>query len=168
MRHTYRVHLQRQPHYALLHDGQSFSADALTSAVQGAVVREVLQAAHGGYVVDIQLHRSSHEEALNDILVAAQQLGYSWLQATVTEWADNALGGFVVGGLGGGVAGSSSGDGTVRFFVALLGSIAGAVIGSFINSVKVVYEVRWTPTGWQLVEVPPVAAPGFSGELGLA
>lgn len=165
MKHTYRVHLQPQPH-RLLSNGAPFSAAALVSAVEGAVLREVVQGSNGRYEIDLQLQRRSHEQALNDILVAAQQLGYSWVQATVTEWADNAVSGLVLGGLGGAAGGTSTGSGEVAAMLALVGAVVGAVVGSFIASVKVMYEAHWTPTGWQLVALQP--APAAPAPLGFA
>jgi hypothetical protein len=168
MKHTYRIHIQPQAHRSLYFGGQPFSPDALASAIEGAVLRQAVQGNHGCYEVDLQLQRPTHEQALNEILVAVQQLGYSWLQATVTEWADNALGGLVLGGLGGATAGTSSAGGEAGMGFGILGAIVGMVVGSFIDSVKVVYEVHWTPTGWKLVEQQPQAVPAAAPNLGLA
>lgn len=118
------------------------------------------------YIVDVQLQRSTHEEALNELFVVLQQLGYTCLEATVTEWVDNAIVGFVLGGVGGGVAGASSRDGALGVLLALAGSVAGALVGSFIDSAKVVYLVRRTRAGWQLTPAEPPSVP--AARLGLA
>src|SRR5437588_795403 len=77
----------------------------------GALVRDVTALEPGQYVVEVHLQRSSHEDAVNEILIALEQLGYSWVQARVTEWVDRTIGGFIVGGLGLGAAGTSTGSG---------------------------------------------------------
>jgi hypothetical protein len=168
VKHTYRFHLQPQPHRSLFYGVEPFAADALINALEGAVLREIVQGSYGRYEVDLQLQRPSHEEALNEILVAAQQLGYSWVQATVTEWADNAVGGFVIGGLGGTAAGASSSNGETGIVLAILGAIVGTVVGSFIDSIKIAYEVHWTPSGWRLVPQQPQQAPATAPRLSLA
>jgi len=168
VKHTYRVHLQPQPHRALVYGAEPFAADQLIGALEGAVLREVVQGVHGRYEVDLQLQRTTHEEALNEILVAAQQFGYSWLQATVTEWADNAVGGFVIGGFGGTAAGASTSNGEASIVLAILGAIVGMVVGSFIDSVKIVYEVHWTSVGWRLVSQQPREVPATTLRVGLA
>jgi hypothetical protein len=161
---TYRIRVHPQRHHGLLQGLQPLSGDSLVNSIEGVVVRELVQGNHGELLIDVRLQRPSHEQALNEILIAVQELGYSWLQATITEWADNALGGFVLGGLGCGAAGASSGNSEAGVFLALVGAVVGAVIGSCFDSVKVVYEVHWTPSGWHMVEVSPQQAPA-SGSL---
>lgn len=108
----------------------------------------------GTLIVDLFVDRPSHETALNEIAVALQQLGYAWLDASITEWADNMLGGAIVGCLGGGTAGANS-DKVTALLSAFVGALVGAVVGSAINSVKVVYTVHWTGVGWELRPVAP-------------
>jgi hypothetical protein len=109
-------------------------------------------------LLELALNRPSHEDALNEIAVALQQLGYSWLDATITEWADNMFGGAIVGALGCGTVGANS-DAATGALAALVGLLIGAVVGSLINTVKVVYTVHWTGGGWRLTPAtPPPAA----------
>jgi hypothetical protein len=161
VKHTYRIRVQPQRYHGLLHGLQPLSANSLVNSIEGVVVRELVNGNPGELSIDLQLQRLSHEQALNEILVAVQELGYSWLQATITEWADNAVGGFVLGGLGCGAAGASSGNSEAGLFLAVVGAVVGAVLGSYVESVKVIYEVHWTPTGWRLVELQPQQAPAF-------
>lgn len=167
MKHTYRVRIQPSRYYGLL-QVPPLTHESLVAAIEGVVVHELSRDEHGNNFVNVELQRSSHEEALNEILVAVQQLGYSWLEASVTEWTDHAVGGFFFGSLGGGSAGVSTGEGAVGLFLTVLGAITGAVIGSFIESVKIVYEVQWTGFGWQLVQVHPAPSPAFGAQPGLA
>src|SRR6202020_3111876 len=44
-----------------------------------------------GHVAYIALERESHFEALNELLIAAQELGYSFAEAEITKVADRAL-----------------------------------------------------------------------------
>jgi hypothetical protein len=165
VKHTYTVRIQPQRHH-LLASMAPLSNESLANAIEGAIVHSIVPGDRGGHDLHVQLQRPTHEEALNDLLVAVQRFGYSWVEATVTEWADNMLAGFLLGGLGGGTAGASSGDGGTSLALAAIGSVVGAVIGSFIDSVKVVYAVHWNGMGWQLVELAPVpAAPATRPQL---
>ena len=165
MKHTYRVRVQPERYYGLLHGVPPLTSESLTRAIEGVVVHEIAQGEHGDSFVDLQIHRPSHEEALNEILVAVQQLGYSWLEASVTEWTDNALAGLFVGGGACGTAGFSSGDAGLGLMLTLFGSLVGAFVGSFIESAKVVYEVQWNGYGWRLVQVQSIPALGLQPRL---
>jgi hypothetical protein len=160
MKHTYCVRIQPHRYYSLIAAGAGpLTAQSLANAIEGAAVREITQGDRGDQIVDLQLQRSSHEEALNEILVVVQQLGYAWLEATVTEWADNTVGGALIGFVGGGTAGSTSEDGAVSLGLAVIGSLIGAVIGSFIERERVVYVVHWNGSGWVLTPLAPAPTP---------
>jgi hypothetical protein len=166
MKHTYRVRIQRQRHYALIaHQLPALSQETLVQALGGAIVREISQGDHGNYFVDLQLRRDSHEQALNEILIAVQNVGYSWVEATVTEWADETASGALAGFVGGGIAGGSSGDGGAALLLGLFGALVGAAVGSFIERHKVVYTVHWTARGWVLQPQTQQAPTGLQPRL---
>jgi len=166
MKHTYRIRIQPQHHYSLIaHQVPQLSADNLVRALSGVVVREISSGDYGDYFVDVQLQRESHEQALNEILAAVQNFGYSWLEATATEWADQTLGGALAGGVGGGIAGGESGGPVTALVLGLFGALIGAAVGSLIESHKVIYTVHWTAQGWVLAPQTPPEAPGFQPEL---
>ena len=156
MKHTYRIRVQPHSYYSVIAAGAGpLSAKSLARSIEGATVREIAQGDQNDEFIDLELQRPTHEQALNDILVVLQQFGYSWLEATVTEWADNTLGGGLLGFVGCGAAGVSSGDGGVGLASALVGALIGAAVGSFIDSAKVVYVVHWNGSGWVLTPLAP-------------
>lgn len=166
---TYRLQIQPDVRHALA--GQavpSLTEDAVAQNLAGVVIRELATTGWGPSAIDLHLQRPTHEEALNDIAVAVQELGYSIVEATVSEWADALVEGAVIGALGGGAIGSASQDPGVVLVAALAGTIAGAVAGSRIKNLEVIYQVQWTrASGWVLTPLPQqhpnaVFRPGFS------
>lgn len=147
MKSSYRVRVGRRPNN-LRHRLQPGSIAALEQIIEGATLREATAADDGSLVVELFLDRPSHETALNEIAVALQQLGYAWLEASITEWVDDIIGGAIVGCLGGGAAGAN-GDKLTALLSAAIGALIGAMVGSTINNTKVVYTVHWTEAGWE-------------------
>jgi hypothetical protein len=169
MKHTYRIRVRPHRYHGLVAAGaRPLSPQILSESINGVVVRQVAQNEFGDHVVDLQLQRPSHEDALNEILLVVQQLGYSWLEATVTESVDNAIGGALIGLLGGGVGGAASGDGGVAAGLAFIGLLVGAAVGSFFDQVKVIYEVHRTATGWVFTQLTPKTMPATPVRRGLA
>lgn len=170
MKTIYRIRVQPGAYQVFARSLGSLTEEALTKAIDGVVVREAVSGNRGDTFLNLQLQRQTHEQALNEILVALQQLGYSWLEASVTEYVDNALGGLLVGGGAMGTAGFSTGDSSFGLMLTVLGALVGIVVGSLIESKKVVYEVTWTGFGWQLVQVHPAPASrvGIGGQPRLA
>ncbi len=108
-----------------------------------------------GHMADIALERESHQEALNELLIAAQELGYSFVEAEITKVADRALEMAFGGGItGAGVVGSSSQNGEAAFLAGMAGWAVGLLIGAGMEKVEVIYEVQWTNAGWHLIPVP--------------
>jgi hypothetical protein len=107
-----------------------------------------------GHVAEIALERDSHHEALNELLVAAQELGYSFGEAEITKVADRALEMALGGGItGAGAVGSSSQNGEAAFLAGMAGWALGLLIGAGMEKVEVLYEVQWTNAGWHLISV---------------
>jgi hypothetical protein len=147
---SYRIRVQPNLRFP-----SPLTEDALTEVLADASIRELSATASGHSIIDLQLMRPTHEEALDDILFVVQQLGYAWLEAEVREWTDATVEGLVLGALGGfGTAGSVSENPEVLAIAAIVAALAGGFAGSQVKRVKVLYAVRWTPTGWQLTEVP--------------
>lgn len=103
--------------------------DALTQAISDVVVRELSGAHYGRQVVDVALRRQDDDEALSEIVAALENLGFSFVEATVSEWASGmavkamgAAGGFVVG------AGISE-----NLAVGLVASAIGTFIGHLVG-----------------------------------
>lgn len=166
MKHTYRVRITPQRYYGLIaHQVPALSVESLSSSLTGVVVREISSGDYGDYFVDVQLQRDSHEQALNEILVTVQNLGYSWLEGTVTEWANQTIAGAFAGGGVGGIAGGESAGPVGALLFGLLGAVVFAAVGSFIESHKVIYTVQLTTQGWVLTPQTPPEPLGLRPEL---
>src|ERR1700727_1131823 len=153
---TYRLRVRRIPRLARFSWCVSaLSAEHLTTQLPDASVREVSGDDSYYGVVELQLSRDTHEEALNEILLAIQLLGFEAVNASVTEWADRAVEGALLGFAGGGTAGAASGDADVAAVIALAASIVGGLVGSQLKRVEKIYELTPAfPTGWVLTPVP--------------
>jgi hypothetical protein len=113
-----------------------------------------------GAVVTVGLRRDreSHEEALDELFVAAQELGYAFVEAEITKVADRAIEmavGLGVGGLG---AGSTTENAELALLGAGIGWVVGLLVGANMQKVEVLYRAQWTPSGWHLTPVAPQPA----------
>jgi hypothetical protein len=141
----------------------------LVSHLPGVNVRGLSSEDPYHWVVDLQLARGTHDDALNEIFVAVQLLGFEVVNAWVTEWADRSVEGALLGLAGGGTAGAASVNADLAALIALVASVLGGLVGSQLKRVEKVYELTPTfPSGWVLTPVPlpepgePVLRPGFS------
>jgi hypothetical protein len=121
-----------------------------------AMIKEFAPHSSGAHIVSIGLQRDrdSHEEALNELLLAAQELGYTFVEGEITKIADRAIEmavGLGVGGLG---AGSTTENGELAVIAAAIGWVVGLFVGANMEKVEVVYGVQLTNTGWHLTPVP--------------
>lgn len=133
----------------------TLDAVALAQAIDGATVRELTVSQSGGYEVDIQLERPSHQEALDDIYNFLLPLGFTVADAVVTEWVNATVQVALIGALGGGAAGSTSRNAGTALAGTLLGGIAGGIAGSFVRNMRATYSAqRLYPSGWQLTHIP--------------
>ncbi len=161
---TYSLRLRPAGYYGVTRWGPpSLAAETVTDALEGSVVRSLVADTTGGLNLDLQLQRPSHEQALDDIVVALQQIGWNVIDVTVTEWVDSAVQGIVLGGLGFGAAGSATHDPGIMLIAGLAGAVVGGIAGSLVRNAKVVYQVqRAYPAGWVLT---PVQRPGPAGPI---
>jgi hypothetical protein len=158
---TYRVAVRPDIRYALTAQpiGEPVLAeDVVAKALAGAVVRELGRTPQGNWIVDVQLDRPSHEDAVDEIVAVLQQLGFSYLEGVATEWASKTVEGLLLGVGGGAITGATQNSGA-----ALIGAFAGALIGSLAGSemraVAAQYRLRWNPqAGWVLTQLPSDAA----------
>jgi len=146
----------------------SLSAETVADARPGAVVRSLAADTTGGLDIDLQLQRPSHEQARDDIAVALQQIGWNVVGAVVTEWVNATAQGSVLGGLGFGSAGSAGHDPGIMLVAAVASAVVGGVAGSFVQKVKVAYQVqRASPSRWMLTPTQcrglagPIVQPGY-------
>lgn len=159
---SYRVAVRPDVRYALARQPMgepALTEEVLAEALAGAVVRELSPTPQGNWIVDVQLERPTHEDAVEEVVAVLQQLGFSYLEGVATEWASKTVEGLLIGVTGGAITGATQSSGT-----ALIGAFAGALIGSLLGSearvVAAQYRVRWNPrTGWALTKVARQPAP---------
>jgi len=142
---TYRLRVRPLGYYGASRWGPaSLSAETVADARPGAVVRSLAADTTGGLDIDLQLQRPSHEQARDDIAIAValQQIGWNVVEAVVTEWVNASAQGSVLGGLGFGIAGSAGHDPGIMLVAVVADAVVGGVAGSFVQKVKVVYQVQ--------------------------
>jgi hypothetical protein len=124
---------------------------------EDAVVQELASHPSGGgiAVVALRRDRESHEEALNELLVAAQELGYAFAEAEITKIADRAIEMAVGGGITGLGAGSATENGELAVIGAAVGWVVGLFVGANMEKAEVLYQVQSTNAGWHLIPVKP-------------
>jgi hypothetical protein len=138
----------------------ALTADRLASQfADDAILRSFESRRSGGGVANVLLQRdrASHEEALNELLLAAQQVGYSFVDGEITSVADRAIETAIAGGVVGGGAGASTQNREAAALGGFLGWVAGLIVGAKLEKVEVLYRVQWTPIGWRLVPVREAA-----------
>ena len=160
-----RYRLRATPHpalafsYALAHQLTAASiAQALVQALEGVAVRQIAGSSLGGYDVELQLDRPSHGDAVAQISVAFQQLGFSVAEATVTEWVTTTVELSILGCLGGGAVGSATRDPGATVIAAVVGGFAGAIAGAYVHKVAAAYQAQRHPLlteAWQLTPIAP-------------
>ncbi len=166
---SYRLHIRPTARLAMAGWMQpTLTPDDVAAHLSSVTLRELSSADSYTWTLDLELAAPSHDEALNAIFVAVQQLGFEVLNAYVTEWVDRATELALLGLVGGGVVGSSSGDPDLTAIVAIASSLAGAWFGSKLKRAETVYEVRRAyPSGWVLNPITnqrptaPIMRPGF-------
>jgi hypothetical protein len=126
-----------------------------------ALIQALAPYQSGAQVVTVGLQgdRESHEEALDELLFAAQKIGYAFAEAEITKIADRAVEMAVGGGIGGFGVGSTTENGELAVLGAFAGWIVGLFVGANMKKVEVLYRVQLTNAGWQLTRVTPQPAP---------
>ena len=151
--HVYRIKLEPSLYYPA-----ALTPETLAERLAGdAVIHEFAPQPSGSHIVTVALQRDrdSHEEALDELLLAAQELGYTFAEGVITRVADRAIEmavGFGVGGLG---AGSTTENGEIAAIGAAIGWVVGLFVGANMKKVEVLYRVQLTSTGWELTRVAP-------------
>lgn len=157
--HVYAYKVKLEP---MLSHSAALTPELLAQRLAGdAVIHEFALHPSGAHAATIgfQHERETHEEALNELLLAAQEVGYTFVEGEITQIADRAIEmavGFGVGGLG---AGSTTENGELAVIGAAIGWVVGLFVGANMQKVEVMYRVQWTDTGWHLTRVAPQPAP---------
>lgn len=154
------------PRYALWGGAPSLSTDALAQSVAGVIVREIVETNDGGYVVDVQLQRNAHEDALNEIFAVAEQAGFQIVEATVTEWVTSWIEGLLFGAGGGTIVGAELRQDAGALIGLFVGAAVGAIGGALKPKIKAQYHAQrniLVQGGWLLtpIQPEPPAAPAL-------
>ncbi len=130
--------------------------DALTQEVSDIVVRELSQAHFGGQIVDVGLQRQDDAEALNEIVAALERLGFSFVEATVSEWAGG-VAAKVIGAAGGFALGAGLSENlAIGLASSVVGTFIGHLVGNASRQVVGDYKARRDHRGaWVFGEVVP-------------
>jgi hypothetical protein len=155
--HAYKLRLEP----VLWHTAQLTPALLSEHLPDDALIQALTTHPSGAQVVSVGLQRDreSHEEALNELLFAAQKIGYAFAEAEITKIADRAIEMAVGGGVGGFGVGSTTENGELAVLGAFAGWIAGLFVGANMKKVEVLYRVQLTNTGWHLTPVAPQPMP---------
>jgi hypothetical protein len=148
--HTYRLKLQ-----PFRWSPTALTPDVLVERLaDDAALRSLTE----DLVVDIGLERESHPDALNELLLAVQSIGYTFVEGEITKVADRALEMAVGGGATGlGIVGSASQNGEAALIAGTAGWLLGLFVGANMEKVEVIYQVQQTYAGWRLVPTPRTA-----------
>lgn len=116
----------------------------LVEALAGVAVRELSENQWGHRTVDVQLQRPTHDQALHEIIGTLQGFGFAFVEATVSEWANEAAQrGFLWAIGGGGTVGAASDNATAALLAALVGGFIGAVTGAEVHKLTAEYRAVW-------------------------
>lgn len=165
----YRFHASPGPFFNPYAAIPLFNPEALTQAIRGAQVRAFVQLPLGqGYEIELQLQRETHDEALDEIALALDQVGLQLVRAYAIEVTTAAIETAMAAGGAGGLIGSGTKDGGATLAGALLGAAIGAALGSQIERVTAAYTVTkpYPSSPWHLVPIPlrePGSAEGQTG-----
>jgi hypothetical protein len=165
---SYRLRLAPDPRYLTGYETPALEAEVVAELVGGVTIRELTALEWGHWMLDVELARPSHDQALDELAGAAAQLGFSYVNATVSEWANRAAEGALLGALGGGGVGvTTTKDSELTAIASLFGILVGGWVGSRLQRVEAQFEARQLYVGgWQLL---PLTVPGTpSGQPGFA
>ena|ERR1700675_790201 len=163
---TYKFHAHPQlmytyPGYAV----RQLSANGIIQTLAGAAVHTFVGTPHNGYDVEVQLERSTHHDALHDIRVALEDLGFTVLQAEITVWLTSTAELAVLGGAGGGAIGAATKDPLLFVLFAVIGAGAGAIAAQFTKKVKERFDAQlmhaYGPSGWSIAPQAPPTTQGY-------
>jgi|GEM_PF-2983215 len=161
---TYKFHAHPQTIFSFPGPGytvRQLSMNGIMQTLAGAAVHQLVGTPQTGYDVEVQLERPTHHDALHDIRVALENLGFSVLQAEVTVWLTSTAELAILGGTGGGAIGAATKDPVLFFLGILIGAGAGAIAAQFTKKVKERFDAHlrhtYGPAGWSITpQAPPL------------
>jgi hypothetical protein len=151
----YQLRLRYAPGRNLRFSAPQLTPEVLASALP-AGTQYTLTPLADGYELAIDLDRHDHGQAMVDLDSALRQIGFSVLQASITEFATSWIEGSLIGTAGGAVLGAATKS--LEGFLAL--ALSGFVLGALRQTEKAKYLAMPTAHGWQITkrESPPAAS----------
>lgn len=151
-----KVHARPDLSYLSSLEGAQSLAEAVAPRLNKiAVVGSEVAALEGGEHLGLETTRGDRGEILNEVAVALQQAGYTFVKAEITEIVNRAIQSGVIGLLGfGGGAHAKTKNPYITVVTALLGYWAGMEVGARMESIAARHLYRWIPgRGWVAVEL---------------
>lgn len=144
-----------------LPEASEVTAQSIASLLPGSRVSSIT-AFEGGYTIAIEMERDDHSAAMSELTNAFEQLGFTVLEAAITEFVDALLEGAAVGAASGAALGAATKSGEGFLWLLIGGLAAGALLGSSQKRVKARYVARrpFPGTDWQITRLdldPPHA-----------
>ena len=136
---------------------QGLDAAVVRRSIAGAIVHRLERDSFGQFILELQVERVDHGDAMNDIASGLESMGWTLSQAIITEWATQAVAGATFGTGAGAATGLSSEDPATFLVLTVLGLAVGAVVGSLFSEVRKQYLVTRRPHymggGWDFAEL---------------
>ncbi len=165
MNNTYKLVLRPRLHFVVPGHGPLLTEGMILEALTGVVIHELSEDGLGNRTLHVELPRESDAEALDALVLFAEQLGFSVLEATVNEWANQIFERGLVGLLGGGTLGAASDNGAVAFIAAVGGALLGGLSGAEAHKLKAEYAARRDAWGTWLFHQRQSPAGGIQPEI---
>lgn len=97
----------------------------------------------------------AHTKVIDAVFRAAQVAGYNIVGGQVAKLGDRALVGLFSGAGVFGLGGATTEKGEIAGFATVVGALLGLVLGSKLETIEPILQVRFLPSGgWELVAVP--------------
>lgn len=145
----YRVVLHLAPRFSWWHE--RMDARALRASLADAEIHRVTKDHRGEMTFVVTLERADQQAAAHDLFVLAQKFGYILGNGEISKLVGSEVEGAILAGLGGGLCGVASNNGLVALLAAVGGGLAGWLVGSCLERVESVYEVRPNQIGQWVV-----------------
>jgi hypothetical protein len=138
------------------------TVQGLMAALPGVAVRRLLAYESGSHKIELQLDRSTHDDALAEIANALAKFGLDLVQVEITEVVTDTLAGAILGGTGGAAAGATTKNLSATLVAAAIGLVVGAAVGSARETIVTKYMAhRYHPLAvWTFypMDQPPLAS----------
>jgi hypothetical protein len=131
----------------------------LKSAIPDLIVEVLTKRQSGPRVVQVQLDRPTHEQALDEIYAAVERFGFQLGPAIVSELSSNATEAAVRSVIGD----AAMEDPVVAFFVATAADVVGLFVSSEERKLQARYEANRLYFGWDLRQIQQQQQPSVQG-----